>query len=338
MSRWRTLRFEFQAMASACSVQIDGRDERVMRRAAAEAIAEVHRIESKFSRYLEGSVVSRINRNAGLDLIEVDPETNGLLDFAAQLWVLSDGLFDITSGVLRRAWDFKKALVPTADELQTLLNLVDWKRVERQGGKVRLPTPGMQLDFGGFGKEYAADRAAAVLLRHGMDHALINLGGDLHALGARGMPGQEGESWQIEIQHPRPKPSQPLESIALLPLARGGLATSGDYERFFIRDGLRYCHILNPKTGWPVTHWQSVSVLAANSTAAGALSTIAMLKGPDALAWLGAQSAPYLAVAQDGQVMRSSAAGEPRPVPPISSRQPPGRRVFKRTATFALSV
>ena len=121
-----------------------------MRKAAAEAIAEVHRIESKFSRYLEGSVVSRINRNAGLDLIEVDPETKGLLDFADQLWALSGGLFDITSGVLRRAWDFKKALVPKVDELQTLLNLVDWKRVERHGNKVRLSTPGMQLDFGGF--------------------------------------------------------------------------------------------------------------------------------------------------------------------------------------------
>ncbi|MFM2275187.1 MAG: hypothetical protein RL211_1059 [Pseudomonadota bacterium] len=338
MSRWRTLRFEFQAMACACSVQIDGRDERAMRTAAAQAITEVHRIESKFSRYLEGSVVSRINRNAGLDLIEVDSETNGLLDFASQLWALSGGLFDITSGVLRRAWDFKNALVPKADDLQALLNLVDWKRVERQGNKVRLSTPGMQLDFGGFGKEYAADRAAAVLQCHGMDHALINLGGDLHALGARAMPGQEGEPWQIEIQHPRPKPLQPLESIALLPLAHGGLATSGDYERFFIRDGLRYCHILNPQTGWPVTHWQSVSVLAANSTAAGALSTIAMLKGPDALTWLGTQNASYLAVSQDGQVMRSAVPGERRPVVPISSKSPPGSRIFTRTASFALSI
>ena len=110
MSRWRTLRFEFQAMASACSVQIDGRDERVMRKAAAEAISEVHRIESKFSRYLEGSVVSRINRNAGLDLIEVDPETKGLLDFADQLWALraaaSLGLQEGARSEGRRAANF----------------------------------------------------------------------------------------------------------------------------------------------------------------------------------------------------------------------------------------
>ncbi len=277
-----------------------------MRKAATEAIAEVHRIESKFSRYLESSVVSRINRNAGLNLIEVDPETNGLLDFADQLWTISDGLFDITSGVLRRAWDFKKAVVPQPEHLQPMLSLVGWEKVGRIGNKVRLTLPGMELDFGGFGKEYAADRAAAILVRNGIDQALVNLGGDLHALGARGLPELCGQPWQIEILHPRLRTAQPLEAVAMLPLARGGLATSGDYERFFIQDGLRYCHILNPKTGWPVSYWQSVSVLAANTTAAGALSTVAMLKGPDALAWLQTQGARYLAVAQDGQVKRNS--------------------------------
>ena len=311
MSRWRTLHFEFGAMASSCSLQLDGKDERVMRRAASEAIAEVHRIESKFSRYLDSSVVSRINRNAGLASIEVDPETDGLLDFAEQLWKLSDGLFDITSGVLRRAWDFKNAIVPEGDELQPLLELVGWSEVERQGNRVRLAVHGMELDFGGFGKEYAADRAAAILLGHGIEHALVNLGGDLHALGARGVPEQNGSPWHIGIQHPRPQPAQPFEDIAMLALARGGLATSGDYERFFVKDGHRYCHILNPLTGWPVTYWQSISVLAANTTAAGALSTIAMLKGPDALKWLDDQEARFLAVAQDGLVVHSGSADEP---------------------------
>jgi len=337
MSRWRTLRFEFGAMASSCSLQLDGKDERVMRRAASEAIAEVHRIESKFSRYLDSSVVSRINRNAGLVPIEVDSETNGLLDFAEQLWKLSEGLFDITSGVLRRAWDFRKALVPDTDKLLPLLELVQWEKVERQGNLVRLATPEMELDFGGFGKEYAADRAAAVLLGHGIEHGLVNLGGDLHALGARGLPEQNGSPWQIGIQHPRPHPAQPLENIAMLALARGGLATSGDYERFFLKDGHRYCHILNPLTGWPVTHWQSISVLAANTTAAGALSTIAMLKGPDALKWLDDQKVRYLAVAQDGQVMHSVSTDEPHPGAAVTAPRNIERRLV-RTPTFALSV
>ena len=111
-------------MASPCSVQIDGQDEVAMRKAAAEAIAEVRRIEQKFSRYIDGSIVSRINRSAGQEAVAVDAETGGLLDFAHALWQLSDGLFDITSGVLRRAWDFKTGKLPEPDVLQTALTQI----------------------------------------------------------------------------------------------------------------------------------------------------------------------------------------------------------------------
>lgn len=322
MGRCCTLRFEFQAMASPCSLQLDGRSERAMRQAAQEVIAEVRRIEQKFSRYRAASVVSRINGAAGQAAAEVDAETAGLLDFAAQLWQVSDGLFDITSGVLRRAWDFQRAVPPEPQAVQALLPLVAWQQVERSGVggcRVRLARPGMELDFGGFGKEYAADRAAAVLQRHGMTHALLNLGGDLHALGGRGLPQQQGGPWQIAIQHPRPGPEQPQATLALLPLARGGLATSGDYERFFIHEGRRYCHILDPRTGWPVSHWRSVSVLAANTTSAGALSTIAMLKADGALPWLQAQGVRYLAMDQSGRCWSDGLA-----LPPMTSDPPRG--------------
>ncbi len=323
MSHWRTLRFEFQAMASSCSLQLDGRDERAMRKAAKAAIAEVHRIESKFSRYRDASVVSRINVAAGSGWTKVDQETNGLLDFADQLYGLSDGLFDITSGVLRRAWDFKNGVVPTEEVLAPLLELTNWKCVERKQQSIRLSKAGMELDFGGFGKEYAVDRAAAVLAGFGVEHALVNLGGDLHALGARGVPELEGQTWQIQIQHPRPKASDLDETVAMLPLARGGLATSGDYERFFIKDGHRYCHILNPHTGWPVNYWQSVSVLAANASAAGAMSTIAMLKGAGATTWLDQQGASYFAVAHDGQVVRANAVAVELPRTASKPKIPP---------------
>lgn len=306
MSGWRTLRFEFQAMASPCSLQIDGRDEPLMRQAAAEAMAEVRRIEHKFSRYRADSVISRINRSAGLDAVEIDAETGDLLNFSAQLWSLSDGLFDITSGVLRHAWDFKNACLPDSATLHSLLERVGWQQLERHDNQVRLKLPGMELDFGGFGKEYAADRAAVVLQSHGITHALVNLGGDLHAIGERGLPEMDGLPWQIEIQHPRPDPAHPNTPLALLPIGRGGLATSGDYERYFIHDGQRYCHVLNPHTGWPVSYWQSVSVLAANTTTAGALSTIAMLKGSDAPAWLQTQGVRYLLVQQNGDLLRNS--------------------------------
>lgn len=308
MSRWRNLCFEFQAMASPCSVQIDGTDETLMRRAATDAIAEVRRIERKFSRYLDDSVISRINRSAGCDAVAIDTETHCLLDFAAQLHALSGGLFDITSGVLRHAWDFKNARMPEPAKLNGLLAHVGWQRVERSGHQVRLPQVGMELDFGGFGKEYAADRAAATLHEHGIGHALVNLGGDLHALGDRGLPELQGNAWQVTIQHPRPEVTQPVAPLALLALKRGGLATSGDYERFFMHDGQRYCHILDPRTGWPISHWQSISVLAANTTSAGALSTIAMLKGQDGLAWLDSQGESYLAVQPDGKLRQKNVA------------------------------
>ena len=294
-------------MASPCSIQMDGQDERAMRQAAAEAITEVQRIEHKYSRYREDSIVSRINQSAGGAVIDVDAETADLLGFAHSLWLMSGGLFDITSGVLRQAWDFRAARLPEPAVLQAVLARVGWDKVERSGSAVRLTLPGMELDFGGFGKEYAADRAAAVLHSHGMRHALVNLGGDLHALGARALPElQNDTAWQIEIQHPRPDTASGKPSLAVLALQQGGLATSGDYERFFIHDGKRYCHVLNPHTGWPVTHWQSVSVLATNTTTAGALTTIAMLKGADAVDWLSAQGVRYLAVQSDGSLQSSS--------------------------------
>lgn len=272
-----------------------------MHTAAAAAIAEVQRIENKYSRYNADSVVSRINRAAGADAVAVDAETAELLGFADSLWSQSGGLFDITSGVLRRAWNFKGGTLPSGPTVQALLAAVGWQHVERHGQQVRLALPGMELDFGGFGKEYAVDRAAAVLRQHGVHHALVNLGGDLHALGERGLPQMQGAPWSVHIQHPRADGDN--ATLAVLPLARGGLATSGDYERFLVVDGARYCHILDPRTGWPVSYWQSMTVLAPNTTTAGALATIAMLKGSDAIGWLEAQGVRYLAVQQDGQVV-----------------------------------
>ena len=288
-------RFDFRAMASPCSIQIDpidGQDEATVRHAAQQAIAEVQRIEYKYSRYRSDSIICTINKASGHNAVSVDEETAGLLAFAHNLWELSDGLFDITSGVLRKAWDFRAQRLPEQGVLDVLLPLVGWGKVERTAETIYLPQSGMELDLGGFGKEYAADRAMMVLHSLGFGQGLVNLGGDLHALGER--------HWDIAIQHPR-KNDAPL---AVLSLQQGGLATSGDYERFFIHQGKRYCHVLNPFTGWPVAHWQSVTVLAVNATSAGALSTIAMLKEEKATAWLQAQGVRFLAVQQNGAMVR----------------------------------
>jgi len=311
---------EFQAMASPCSLHFRKPDSPELRMAAEAAIAEVRRIEHKFSRYRADSVVSRINAAAGGAAVPIDPETAGLLDFAGQLWHLSGGLFDITSGVLRKAWDFRQSKLPSEACLQALKTLVGWSHFTFDREQACLGQPGMEIDFGGFGKEYAVDRAAAVLVEHGITEALVNLGGDIHALAPSSSLEPAGTPWILDIQHPRPPKDQPQARIAQLRLVSGGLATSGDYERFLVHQGVRYCHVLDPRSGWPVRAYQSVSVVAATSTAAGALSTIAMLKGPEAQAWLEEQGVSYLMVDAQGCLL-SNAAHEPAPV--SNTAQPP---------------
>lgn len=286
-------RFHFAAMASDCEVRIAGVSYLDAELKAQSAITEVRRIEAKYSRYLPTSVVSLINASAGDGRgVEIDDETAQLLDFADQLFSQSGGLFDITSGVLRRAWDFRAARLPKQSELDALLPLVGWQQTQRDAKHIALPRAGMELDFGGFGKEYAADRAAAALASAGVQHGLVNLGGDISVVG----PQPDGDPWLIGIRHPRTAD----RSIASIALARGALATSGDYERFFEHAGRRYCHILNPRSGWPVAHWQSVSVIAPVCIAAGAMSTIAMLQGPEAMPFLTAQKVAFLAIDADG--------------------------------------
>ncbi len=290
----------FQAMASPCEIRLEQAQAAVPRaQAFAQAMAEVRRIEAAYSRYREDSVISRINAAAGSEqAVAVDDETAALLNFAATLHEDSGGRFDVTSGVLRRAWDFNASepAPPQAEHLASLLTLVGWQHVQWDGRHIRLPRAGMQLDFGGIGKEYAADRAASLLQTLGFTQGFVNLGGDIRVVG----PQAGGQAWRFGIQHPR----QPQSLIAHIEVSEGALTTSGDYERFLIHDGQRHGHILDPRTGWPVQHWQSVSVVAPACVAAGALSTVAMLHEAEALAFLRDQGVAFLAVDASG-VMHS---------------------------------
>ena len=286
----------FGAMASTCEVRLAAVDEASARGLAQIAIDEVHRIETKYSRYRDDSIVSRINAAAGIAAVVCDDETQSLFGYADTLFVASGGLFDITSGVLRRAWNFRVARVPPAAELAPLLELIGWQGVawSRTENRIRLPKAGMEIDFGGFGKEYAADRAAALLIAHGVRHGYINLGGDMRIIG----PQPDGQPWSIGIQDPR----HADQTIASIPIESGALTTSGEYERYLELDGKRYCHILDPKSGMPVAGWRSISVLAPLAVAAGSYSTIAMLKGDAALPFLDEAGVAYLAIDQDGRM------------------------------------
>jgi len=284
----------FKAMGSACEVVLASHTQNEAESMAKLAIDEVLRIERTYSRYTTDSIIAKINQQAGCGAVQCDDETWALFKFASQLFDQSDGLFDITSGVLRQAWDFKNPEVPSSQKLEALLSLVGWEKVVLQDQSIALPLAGMEIDLGGFGKEYAADRAAQVLKEKGVTHGYVNLAGDMRFLG----PKPTGEPWMIGIQDPRALD----QVVATLPITMGGLATSGDYERYFELNGQRYCHVLNPKTGMPVSYWRSVSVTSPATVVSGCTTTMAMLKEAEGLAFLQATGFDFFAIDHTGKV------------------------------------
>jgi FAD:protein FMN transferase len=274
----------FSAMASPCELLLQTGDLEKARLLGRVAAGEASRIEAKFSRYRADSMVSTINGSAGRPFA-VDPETASLIDYAAHCYALSEGLFDITSGVLRRAWKFDGSdRVPAQSEIDALLTLVGFHRLEWHAPNITL-APGMEIDFGGIGKEYAVDRALALVEAQSDAALLVNFGGDLRA----NRP-PAADPWRVAIE----RPDTDREARMLLEVTQGGLATSGDTRRFLIRDGIRYGHILDPRTGWPVRDApRSVTVAAGSCTEAGMYCTLAMLNGAGAEALLERAGVPF---------------------------------------------
>jgi len=288
-------RHEFKAMGSPCEVQLYAGSPAEAKRVAGMAIADVHRLEARYSRYRDDSFLSAINRVAASGgCIPVDEETSGLLNYAATCFRESDGLFDITSGILRRAWRFDRGELPDQAQIRDLLDRVGWHKVRWSPPTLEFPLAGMEIDFGGVVKEYAVDRAGALCWNNGIRHGCVNLGGDIKLIG----PHPDGSPWRIGIRHPR----APGGVIQTLSLRDGALACSGDYERCIVLDDVRYGHVLNPKTGWPVRHLASVSVVGNLCVVAGSASTIAMLKEDNGPAWLHGLGLPHFWVDVHGQV------------------------------------
>jgi thiamine biosynthesis lipoprotein len=274
----------FEAMGSPCEVLCEAKSadaaEELTRRVADEA----WRVEDKLSRYISGNIIDRIN-SAGGQAIEVDAETAQLLDFAETLFSLSDGAFDITSGVLRRAWTFDGSdNVPSPTEVRDILPLVGWRKASWAEPVLELPV-GMEIDLGGIGKEYAVDKAVLQLQDSTVIPCLVNFGGDLAVTGA---PGTR-KAWTVGIE------GASLDGAdKLIELRHGALATSGDSRRFLEKDGIRYGHVIDPRTGWPVSDAaSSITVAADTCTQAGMLATLAMLKGAGAEKFLDGQSEQF---------------------------------------------
>lgn len=281
-------------MGTQCELRLFAASADAANQVAAAVIADVARLEAKYSRYRADSELSRINAVAATGgSTTVDDETAQLLDYAATCHRESGGLFDITSGILRRAWDFKSGKLPESAQVQLLLALTGWHKLQWQRPQLQFPLAGMELDLGGIVKEYAADRAATLCLQHGALHALVNLGGDIRVTG----PQADGSAWRIGISDP----AAPLRPLCTLELTAGALASSGDYQRCITIDGTRYSHILNPFTGWPVRQMAAVSVMADFCVVAGSASTIAMLKDAEGPAWLQQLALPHLWVDTAGK-------------------------------------
>ncbi len=252
---------------------IDDRGRRRAEMIARAAENEAFRIERKFSRYRDDSVVSEIARNAGRAPVAVDDETVALVEAALELAQLTGGRFDPTVGVLRRAWNFREPRVPADDELAALMPHVNHGAVSVGDGTVFLRAEGMELDLGGVGKEYAVDRVADVLRAHGVTSALLNFAGDVRTIGGRG----DGRPWSLGVADPR-APGRCRFAVRLI--GGAGVATSGDYERCFVKDGVRYHHLLDATTGRPARGVMSATVVAASAFLAGRLATAAFLLGP----------------------------------------------------------
>jgi FAD:protein FMN transferase len=276
----------FEAMASPCTVLVETDDPTEAEALLAVAEAEARRIEQKFSRYRRDNLVDQINHSEGRP-IDVDEETALLINYAATCYEMSDGMFDITSGVLRRVWTFDgSSRVPTRDAVQKCLRHVGWGRVRWEKPTLTLPS-GMEIDFGGIGKEYAVDRAAALIGSRTRSSYVVNFGGDLYAAGMRRGNG----TWGIGIDDP----DRPGEAaLVRLDVSTGGIATSGDARRYVRWRGKRLGHILNPKTGWPVAGApRSITVVGRTCVEAGTLSTLAYLQGAGAREYLEKQGVQF---------------------------------------------
>lgn len=276
-------RGRFTAMASPCEILVCHMDADVAEAMIGRGADEAWRIETTFSRYRSDNTIHRINNACGAS-VEVDAELAALLDYADQCHRLSDGRFDISSGVLRRVWRFDGSdRLPRATDVEALLPLIGWHKAVWRKPLLTLPE-GMEIDLGGLGKEYAVDRALLLMDRN--IPVLVNFGGDL----ACRQPRANGRPWRVAIEAPD-QDTAPLQ----LHLSCGAIATSGDSRRFLLKDGVRYPHILDPRVGWPVLGApRSVTVVAPTCIEAGFLSTLAMLLGTEAENFLQEQGVEHL--------------------------------------------
>jgi len=232
-------------------------------------------VEARTSVYVDSSEVMRINKASGRRRVPILPETFSLLKQSVEVSEATGGAFDITVGAIKSAWQFEAdhPRVPEASEIQSLLPRVNYRNILMDTDNVLLAERGMRIDMGGVAKGFVIDRGVGVLREAGIRAGLVDAGGDLRIFGQH----PYRDKWKIGIRHPR---SHEGELMGVLETEASSIATSGDYERYFIQDGKRYHHILNPKTGYPAEDCISVTIVAENAVQADAYATAVFVLGP----------------------------------------------------------
>tara|TARA_Y100001934_G_scaffold280835_1_gene388658 strand:+ start:2727 stop:3791 length:1065 start_codon:yes stop_codon:yes gene_type:complete len=246
------------------------------------AIDEIKRVTQVFSEWEPNSEISSVNQAAGEKAVPVSPEVFRLISEALRISELSSGKFDITFKSAGKLWDFRKKTIPEAAELKRAAASINYQHValDEEKQTVFLTKAGTQIGLGGIAKGYAIDRAVQVIRNAGFEVFYINAGGDLYASSGASIKDNAKNSakrWKVGIQHP----DNPESLIAVLPVANGAVATSGDYERYFEKNGTRYHHIIDPDTGYPANLSRSVTVLTSRAYLADALATAVFVLGPE---------------------------------------------------------
>jgi FAD:protein FMN transferase len=267
------------AMGSALRIAVWTPDVTGATAAIDAAFVEFERLEGALSVWRPESDVQRLNAAAGKGPVSIGPDTRAVLEAAAEASRLTQGKFDITFGALADIWKFdhdRDNRVPTREAIAARLPLVDYTavRVDAARGTAEIVRPGVRIHLGGIGKGYAVDRAAALLRERGFADFLLQAGGDLYAAGQRG-----DRPWRVGLHDPRGTEGA---TFATLVLRDETFSTSGDYERYFVRDGVRYHHLLDPDTGEPARGCRSVTILARSALTADWVSTGVFVMGPDA--------------------------------------------------------
>jgi len=273
-AEWQEL--SFAALGSPCRVRFAAPPSAA--KTLPDAILQwVAQFEARYSRFIPTSLVSRITAAAGREWVETDPETDQLLALCHEAHFITRGTFDPTALPLIRLWDWKAnpAVLPDEAAIAAAKQKVGWRKVQRAPGKVFLPEPGMALDLGGIGKEYAVDQVAQLAVHSGATSVLVDFGHDVRV---HGPPPDKKPAWHIGLEDPM----QPGRCWTGLAANNQSVATSGDYLRNFVHAGKRYGHILDVRTGRPVANGcRAVSVIAPTCTIAGMLSTTAFVLGPE---------------------------------------------------------